>query len=152
MKQSHKKILQIAVILGLSLSSQEALAATFDCKMSNVEVKHPYLADRVTFTTDARFQNITMTNIDIKDVTTSVVPGERANRTKKRVRIRFPAHSFVMNGVLPRQPGAYGRIKPSEYLYELSIALSSRRFTMRVVDVRFGTSHGAGSGRCKVSN
>lgn len=152
MKQSHKRILQIAAILGLSLSSQGALASTFDCKLSNIGVKHPYLADRVTFTADARFQNITITNIDIKDVTTSIVPGELANRTRKRVRIRFPAHSFVMNGVLPKQPGAYGRMKPSEYLYELSISLSDQRYTMRVVDARFGISDGAGSGRCKVSN
>jgi hypothetical protein len=141
-----------AAIFGFAFAAQGALAATYDCKVTRADVKHPYLAERVVFTTDARFQKITMTKIDIKDVSTTVVPGELANRTRKRVRIRFPAHSFVMNGLLPKQPGHIKTLKPSEYLYELSISLSDQRYTMRVVDAIFGLSYGAGSGRCKVSN
>ncbi|GAB5431580.1 MAG: hypothetical protein EpisKO_32680 [Epibacterium sp.] len=141
-----------AAIFGFAFAAQGALAATYDCKVTRADVKHPYFAERVVFTTDARFQKITMTKIDIKDVSTTVVPGELANRTRKRVRIRFPAHSFVMNGLLPKQPGQIKTLKPSEYLYELSISLTDQQYTMRVVDAIFGLSYGAGSGRCKVSN
>ncbi|WP_416368219.1 hypothetical protein [Tritonibacter mobilis] len=103
-----------AAIFGFAFAAKGALAATYDCKVTRADIQHPYLAERVVFTTDARFQKITMTKIDIKDVSTTVVPGELANRTRKRVRIRFPAHSFVMNGLLPKQPGQIKTLKPSD--------------------------------------